>query len=228
MTESKIGGIKGWLSVVIACGMLCALEIKGYLLVRAGQTVLEIPRSWRYAFSAYCVWLCWEILHAEYKKGGIVSALIKATFECCGIIESLYLFLLGIAGHNILESPPYWKIALYLCAIALLVWGSYFKKKQKNSSLETSDRQTALNSGDRCAALLIAAFFSCKMGMAFVTGSQAIALKGVGCIAIGLGTFLIVFNRLDTLSADEAEFPSISNAFTAQISPATKNRTMME
>jgi hypothetical protein len=207
-SKKKADGIKGWLFLVIFCAMLCALEIRGYLSALAQQSVLEIPPSWRYVFVTYCVWICWEIVRSEYKKGGIVLALIKATFECGGIVETIYLTLVGIAGRNILESPPYWKIGLYVGATALLGWASFYQKKEKKSGLETNYRPSALMAGDRCALLLFAIFFLTKIGMAFVTGHQAIALKGIGCVSLGLGTILMLFNRLDALFPDEAEFPS--------------------
>lgn len=200
---TKIGGIQGRITVTVFYGMLCALEIRGYLALRAGQTVLDVPQSWMIAFGAFCVWLCWMMVVAAYRKGGITTALTVATFECLGSVDFLHRLLIGIAGRKILQQPPDWQIALYTFGIFIIIWGFFIRKRD-------SKKQPGMS--DSCAWLMVAVLFATKIGIRYATEHRAIALKGIGCIALGIGMILMLLGLLNALSPEESEFSAIQNS----------------
>ena len=212
MPELKPRGMPGRVHETILCGMLCALEIRGYLMVRAGQTVLDIPRSWMILFGGYCVWICWSVLIREYSKRGLPSALVVAGVEGFGIY-GLREFLMGIAGHKILDPPSEVQMVLFVAAIVLLPWFCYAGK---------IGSKVRLGFSDRLACLTFAIYFATKMGMVKAVGADAIMLKGVGCIALGTGTFLMILGVLNALSPDESEFPAVLDSPAAQVIPQPK------
>jgi hypothetical protein len=217
MDEQKTGGFHGRMALTILYGMLCAIEVRGYYLARAGKSVLDIPYSWKYVYGAFCLWLCWELLAAEYRKGGIVPALWKATFECAGIILFINKTLLGIAGHKILEPPSTWETALYGCATAILVWITFLWKPKKEYHSGTVDR---------CAILSLAVLFITKIGMHFAAGHDAIVLKCMGCIAIGIGTIWMALGQLNAFFPEESEFPAIPASLSGSTSSEARSRTI--
>jgi hypothetical protein len=182
--------------------MLCALEVKGYYSVRSGKNILEIPRSWTIIFYAVCLWFCWEVFKAIYKKSGLLPALFKTVVDGIWFI-GLPKLLLEISGNKILDRPSLWQVVLYVIAIAALVSFAFRQKIGKSLRPRMSDRS---------AALMLALLFVTKIGMAVVTGHHAILLKSIGCIAISIGTILMALGLLNAISPEESEFPATFNS----------------
>jgi hypothetical protein len=205
------------MTLTILYGMLCAIEVRGFLLARSGQSLLDIPPYWKFAFAVICVWFCWEVFNKEYETSGLIVALFKAGFDGAWFI-GLPKMLPDMTGHKILEPPPSWQVALYAILVVVLIMVFY---KDKLGS------KTRLAMNDRIAALMLALLFATKIGMAFVSGHDAIILKGIGCIAISIGMIEMFLGLLNAASPEESQFPQFPlDASAKQILSAPKGRTM--
>jgi hypothetical protein len=217
MPEQRIGGIKGRLVITVLYAILCVLEIRGYLFVRAGKSVLEIPFFWKVAFGAFGLWFCWEIFKQKYKKSGLFTALFASIWDWIWLYGA-YKSLLGFAGYKILEPTPVWQMAIYAILIAFLGTVVYTAKLGSKILLQINDR---------IAALMLVVLLATKIGMRFVAGHDAILLKGAGCIAISIGMIEMFLGLLNAMSPEESEFPQFpADASAKQPSPAPKSRTM--
>jgi len=68
-------------------------------------------------------------------------------------------------------------------------------------------RKICIGINDRIAALMLAILLATKIAMHFAAGHAAIALKGIGCIAISIGMIEIFLGLLNVMSPDQSEFP---------------------
>jgi hypothetical protein len=204
MPEPKTGGNRERIAATILYGMICALEVQGYRAVLAGKSVLELPFSWKVAFCAFCVWWCWETFRKEHGKNGVLLAAFTVLLGAFTHLKSMGHFLQEtFAGHKILEPPSEGTMLLYALFAGLCLWIACRQKLKSGIRISGTDR---------CAALLMALLFATKIGMRFVTGHDAIALKGAGCAAVCIGFFAMILGFLDATSSGEPEFPAIQDA----------------
>ena len=79
---------------------------------------------------------------------------------------------------------------------------------------------------DRCAILSLAVLFITKIGMHFAAGHDAIVLKCMGCIAIGIGTIWMALVQLNAFFPEESEFPAIPASSSGSTSSEARSRTI--
>lgn len=63
---------------------------------------------------------------------------------------------------------------------------------------------------DRIAALLMVLLFVTKIGVRFMEGHAAIALRGVGCVAVAVGTIVMIIGLVSAISHRGLGNPSAS------------------
>jgi hypothetical protein len=217
MAERKIGGIQGRIGVTGLYAMLCALEIRGLILIHAGKNVLDLPNSWKIAFGAFCFWWLWEVFRTKDKKSGHAIAIFTTIFDGFGLFGFVRSFPSWMVGHKILEAPSSGETVFYAFVIAVILLVAFYHKPGKAPGLGINDR---------IAALMLAVLFATKIGMRYLAGHDAIVLKQVGCYAIALGTILMLLGLLNALSPVESEFPQIPATAPAIQPPPAKSRTM--
>jgi peptidoglycan/LPS O-acetylase OafA/YrhL len=183
---------------------VCALEIRGYLLARAGQTALDVPRSWVILAWAFWIWFCWAIFKREYKKNeGIVPAIGRTVLDGVVAVAGIRKIVMGWIGSKILNPPDTFRITCYAVAVVFFVVLLYWPGKN-------GDRP---NWSDRFAGLMAAAYFATRVAMGVTAPHDALLIKGIGCAALAVGAILMVLGLLNALSPEMSEFPATQNAF---------------
>lgn len=99
----------------------------------------------------------------------------------------VWAFISILAAHRVVMQPSYWAIAIGAYC-AYVCW----------SMLGQTRRKT-----ERLAALLMALLFVAKIGVRFMEGQAAIALRGVGCAAVAVGTVVMVIGLVHATAHKE-------------------------
>jgi len=92
-----------------------------------------------------------------------------------------------LAGQRATIRPSYWAIAI-AAYCAYVCWSMVGETHRKS---------------DRLAALLMVLLFVTKIGVRFVNGHAAIALMGVGCVAVAVGTIAMLIGLVRATSHKE-------------------------
>jgi hypothetical protein len=107
----------------------------------------------------------------------------------------VWAFVSILTARRIVMQPSYWTIAIDAYC-AYVCW----------SMLGQTQRKT-----ERLAALLMALLFVIKIGMRFIEGQTALALRGVGCAFVVAGAIVMMTGLIRARSHKELESRSTSN-----------------
>jgi len=179
--------------------MAAALELRGLMLLKAGKTVFDVPRSWMVCFAVFGIWFCWLVFRNAYARQGTIVALFKA-FTDGGVLVTAIPRLLGdVPGRKILARPGVPEIFIGCTIIA--VFAVLIARTG-----EPRGRGLAIR--ERTALAMLAVLVLTKMATALVPDPQAIQLKTVGCAAAAIGAVLMFLGLLDDGAEPAREFPS--------------------
>ena len=99
----------------------------------------------------------------------------------------VWAYISILAGQRVAIRPSYWAIAI-AAYCAYVCWSMVGETHRKS---------------DRLAALLMALLFVAKISVRFVNGHVAIALLGVGCAAVAVGTVVMLIGLVRATSHKE-------------------------
>lgn len=106
----------------------------------------------------------------------------------------VWAYISILTGQRVEIRPSYWAIAI-AAYCAYVCWSMVGEAHRKS---------------DRIAALLMVLLFVTKIGVRFMEGHAAIALRGVGCVAVAVGTIVMIIGLVSAISHRGLGNPSAS------------------